>query len=109
MDLMEKGKILLPSEYDAPYTITRRLIEGGRAHLVLRKPLEMPFPVRLLQGADDRDVDLSVALRLFEHIDGDDVRLNVVKGADHRFSSPACLRLIEQSVEEVLGLAGEVT
>ena len=105
-ELMENGQILLPSDYDAPYTITRRLIEDGRAHLVLRKPLPMRFPVRLLQGAADRDVELSVAQRLFEHIDGDDVRLTIVKGADHRFSSPSCLRLIQQSVEEVLDLSG---
>ena len=104
--LLEEGVVHLPSEYGEPYTITRRLIEDGRRHLVLRQPLPMPFPVRLLQGAADADVDMSVALKLFEHIDGDDVRLSVVKGADHRFSSPGCLALIEANVAEILALGG---
>ena len=103
--LLDEGRIELPSEYDAPYTISRRLIEDGRDNLVLRSPLPMAFPVRLLQGDADRDVDMSVALKLFGHIDGEDVRLTIVKGADHRFSSPECLTLIAQSVAEVLAVA----
>lgn len=103
-ELMDKGQIKLPSDYDAPYTITRRLIENGRDNLVLRKPLPMPYPVRLLQGAADQDVDMSVALRLFNHIDGGDVQLQIVKGADHRFSTPECLGMIESKVEELVAL-----
>lgn len=95
------GRLLLPSEYGEPYVITRRLIEDGRRHLVLRQPLPMAWPVRLLQGTSDADVDRSVALALLDHIDGPDVRLTLVRGADHRFSSPDCLALIETAVDEV--------
>ncbi len=102
-ELMETGQIALPSDYsDEPYIITRRLIEEGRAQLVLRDPLSLPFPVRMLQGTDDADVEMSVALRLLDHAGGDDIRLTLVKGADHRFSSPNCLALIARAVEEVL-------
>ena len=101
--LMTAGQVDLPSDYGAPYPITRRLIEDGRAHLVLRAPLRMAFPVRLLQGTADADVTREVALALLDHIDGDDLRLTFVKGADHRFSTPECLALIEAAVAEVLG------
>ena len=101
--LMTDGQVLLPSDYGDPYPITRRLIEDGRENLVLRAPLPMPFPVRLLQGTDDAAVERQVALRLLDHIDGDDVALTFVKGADHGFSSPACLALIERTLDEVLG------
>ncbi|GKY89505.1 alpha/beta fold hydrolase [Sinisalibacter aestuarii] len=100
--LLHSGQLYLPSDYGDPYPITRRLIEDGRDNLVLRAPLPMPFPVRLLQGTADADVERQVALSLLDHIEGDDVRLTFVKGADHRFSSPECLALIERSVEEVL-------
>jgi len=103
--LMAHGVIDLLSEYGDPYPITRRLIEDGRDHLVLRAPLPMPFPVRLLQGEADRDVDMAVALKLFGHIDGEDVRLTIVKGADHRFSTPECLALITGSIQEILAQA----
>lgn len=104
--LHEAGQVALPSDYGAPYVITRRLIEEGRDHLVLRAPLKLPFPVRLLQGTADRDVELSVALRLLDHAEGDDIRLTLVRGADHRFSSDDCLDLIAASVEEVSARAG---
>ena len=106
-EILEKGRIALPSEYGEPYIITRRLIEDGRGHLVLRAPLPLPFPTRFLQGTADADVDQSVALRLLEHAEGDDIRLTLVKGADHRFSDPDCLALIESSVEEVIARAGQ--
>lgn len=100
--LVQNGQVDLPSDYDAPYTITRRLIEEGRDNLVLRSPLTLSMPVRFLQGTADADVDPSVALRLLAHAIGDDIRLTLVKGADHRFSDPACLSLIAQAIEDVL-------
>ncbi len=105
--LLADGQVELPSDYsDEPYVITRRLIEDGRNHLVLRSALPMPFPVRFLQGTDDADVDRSVADRLLQQADGEDIRLTIVKGADHRFSSPDCLALIVHSLEDVIARAG---
>lgn len=101
--LERDGKLELPSDYGDPYIITGRLIEDGRQNLVLRSPLDLPFPVRSLQGTADADVDMAVALRLLDHASGPDIRLTLVKGADHRFSDPDCLALIEAAVEEVLG------
>ncbi|SEQ60903.1 Pimeloyl-ACP methyl ester carboxylesterase [Thalassovita taeanensis] len=106
--LLEDGQVALPSEYGDPYVITRRLIEEGRTQLVLRDPLVLPFPVRCLQGTADEDVDMSVALRLLDHAQGPDMRLTLVKGADHRFSDDACLALIETTLEEVLSQIGAV-
>jgi len=106
-DLMQIGQVELPSDYsDAPYIITRRLIEEGRDRLVLRAPLSLPFPVRLLQGTADTDVPVSVATRLLDHVTGPDIRLLLVKGADHRFSSPECLAMITQSIDDVLATVG---
>jgi pimeloyl-ACP methyl ester carboxylesterase len=103
--LMEEGQVALPSEYGEDMIITRRMIEDGRDHLVLRDPLPLPIPVRMLQGTADEDVPMSVALRLLEHAEGDDIRLELVKGADHRFSDPECLATITRAVEEVLSHA----
>ena len=101
--LLRDGRWELPSEYsDAPYVITRHLIEDGRNHLVLRSPLALPFPVRLLQGTADPDVPMDWALRLLDHAQSPDLHLTLVKGADHRFSTPECLGLIEAAIAEVL-------
>ncbi|NOR61240.1 MAG: alpha/beta fold hydrolase [Rhodobacteraceae bacterium] len=93
--LMKQGQIELPSEYaDSPYVFTRHLIEDGRKQLVLNSPLSLPFPVRLLQGTADASVKRSVPLRIVEHATGADIRLTLMKGADHSFSTPECLALI---------------
>ncbi|GAA0291382.1 alpha/beta hydrolase [Rhodovulum strictum] len=100
--IMAEGRIEIPSAYaDSPYTITRRLIENGRDNLVLRTPLHLPFPVRLLQGTADEDVPVPVALRLLDHMDCADAQLILVKGADHRFSEPDNLALIEAAIAAV--------
>ena len=103
--LMREGVVLRPSDYGAPYPITRRLIEDGRRHLLLETPLTLPMPVRLLQGTADAEVPVEWALRLLDHADGPDLRLTLVKGADHRFSDPGCLALIEAAVADVTARA----
>jgi len=100
--LLQEGVVNIPSDYGDPYPITKRLIEDGRAHLVLRTPLELPFPVRLLQGDEDEDVSVQLANRLFAHIKGLDVQLRLLKGADHRFSTPNALALIEAAIADVI-------
>jgi alpha-beta hydrolase superfamily lysophospholipase len=88
-----------------PYIVTKRMIEDGRMQLVLRDPLPLPFPVRCLQGTADTAVSTETAVRLLEHAQCPDMRLLLVKDADHRFSDGPCLGLIEQAVEEVIDLS----
>lgn len=101
--LLENGRIEEPSDYsDEPYVITKRLIEDGRANLVLRSPLRVSHPVRLLQGTADMDVPSHVALRLLDHIEGDDVRLTLVRGSGHRMSEPSELDLLKQTLDALV-------
>lgn len=104
--LARDGVIHLPSEYGDPYPITRHLIEDGRENLVLRDPLHLPFPVRFMQGSADVHVDKSVSISLLDHATGPDMRLCVVKDADHRFSDAVCLDLITDALDEVTSRAG---
>lgn len=100
--LAREGRLLRATDYGPdPQPITLRLIEDGRRNLVLRTPLAAPFPARLLQGTADADVPPAVALRLLDHLDGPDVALTLVKGADHRFSGPAELGLIADTLERL--------
>lgn len=101
--ISKDGQTLMPNPYDAPYTLTRRLFQDGRNHLVLRRPLALPFPVRLLQGTADEAVETSVPLRLIEHAECEDMRLTLVKDVDHRFSSPDCLTMITDTINDVSG------
>lgn len=102
-DLLANGQVLLASAYAGdPYVITRRLIEDGQQNLLLDRDLVLPMPVRLLQGTGDLDVPPKVALTLVDHCQCPDLRLTLVKDADHRFSTPDCLELIARTVEDML-------
>ena len=102
-EMQENGRILQPSDYsDAPYVITQRLIEDGAHQCVLTQPLPLACPVRLLQGTHDTDVPPAVALSLLDHATGPDIRLTLVKGADHRFSTPECLALVTTTLDEMI-------
>lgn len=103
--LMREGRVLRPSDYGDPYVITRRLIEDGRKHLLMESPLPLPFPVRMLQGTADNDVPVSWATDLLAHAASPDMRLLLVKDADHRFSNEAELGLIGHALAEVLARA----
>ncbi len=104
-ELETQGYVELPSDYMETYRITKRMIEDGRENLVLRDTLDLPFPVRCLQGTADTAVSTDVALRLLDHATCPDMRLTLVKDADHRFSDGPCLGLIEAAVLDVLGEA----
>lgn len=100
--LETQGFVDVESIYgDGPYRITRNLIEDGKRNLVLHAPMKLPFPVRILQGSDDEAVPCATAEKLFATLDGPDIRMTVVKNADHRFSSSACLDLIRRTIEEI--------
>jgi alpha-beta hydrolase superfamily lysophospholipase len=97
------GQVELPSDYMDPYIITKRMIVDGRDQLVLRSPLDLPFPVRMLQGTADTAVSTDRAVKLLEHATSPDMRLTLVKDADHRFSDGPCLGMIEDAVLDVMG------
>ena len=105
-ELEAKGQIALPSDYMEPYIVTSRMIEDGRDQLVLRAPLSLPFPVRMLQGTADTAVSVATATRLLDHADCPDMRLTLVKDADHRFSDGPCLGMITDAILDVLDQQG---
>ena len=104
-ELRERGLVRVSTEYaDEGLIISERLINDGPKNFIFNQELNLSVPVRLLQGTKDADVDQSTAVRLLNHCSGDDVRLLLVNGADHSFSTPNCLEIIERATEEVLNL-----
>ena len=101
-EVLNEGVLYLPSDYGEPYPITRYLIENGRQNLVLREPLELTCPVRLMQGTEDTAVTRETALKLFDHINADDLSLFFKRGADHSFSDQDCLEILEKNLEDIL-------
>lgn len=101
--LAETGLYLRPSLYaDEPTPITRALIEDGRHHLILDRPVEPGCPVHILQGMRDPDVPWQHAMRFVEHLPGENVQVTLIKDGDHRLSRPEDIDRMLRAVEQAL-------
>jgi pimeloyl-ACP methyl ester carboxylesterase len=98
-----------PSLYGDPYAITLRLIEDGRKHLMLKDGVDVSCPVRILQGDADPDVPASHAVKVFGALRGADVTLTLVKGGDHRLSTPGNLALLRETALRLAERADGIT
>jgi pimeloyl-ACP methyl ester carboxylesterase len=102
-ELRETGALILPSEYDpAGYTFRLELFKDGKRHLVMREPIALDCPVRLLHGMRDDSVPWQTSLSLAERLDSRDVAVSLVKDGDHRLSSEADLARLGRTVDELL-------
>jgi pimeloyl-ACP methyl ester carboxylesterase len=93
--LVADGVWRQPSDYGAPYPVTLALIEDGARHALLEEGLSLPCPVRILQGTEDSDVPPEHALKTMEALTGD-VTLTLIKGGDHRLSTPPHLKIMRE-------------
>ena len=96
-DLVRDGEI---SGGHAPLTL--KLIDEARAHLILRNPIDIQCPVRLLQGIQDADVPWAYSTRITECIAHGDVRTTLIKDGDHRLSRDTDLELLWKTIGEFL-------
>jgi pimeloyl-ACP methyl ester carboxylesterase len=98
--IMDEGRVVLPSDYEPEgYLYTQALIEDGRNHLLLGQPIALDLPVRLLHGLADASVPWRHSLRLAEQLTSRDVAVTLVKGGDHRLSSPADLARLARTLD----------
>ncbi|HUR44220.1 MAG TPA: alpha/beta fold hydrolase [Aestuariivirga sp.] len=109
LELEEKGVWMQPSAHGDPYPITARLIEDGKRHLLLRQGMDCPCPVRILQGDSDPDVPPAHALKIFEALRGTDISLTLIKGGDHRLSTPPQLALLREAALRMAERADGIT
>ncbi|WP_344699199.1 alpha/beta hydrolase [Sphingomonas limnosediminicola] len=82
--------------------LTRTFWESGQQALLLDGRIDATCPVRLVHGAEDRDVPLDVAFRTMRALRSADVQLNVIKGGGHRLSEPHEIDAILRTVQALL-------
>lgn len=97
--LRRDGVLYRPSRYgETPMPFSWRLVEEGRRHLLLRAPIPLRCPARLLHGLADPDVPWQTSARLLEALEARDVALTLVKHGGHRLSEPHELALLGRTV-----------
>ena len=100
--IAETGEVVMPCDYgEDPYPITMGLIEEGRDHLLLRAPIALECPIRLLQGMRDEDVPWRTALRIAGLVKSENVTVELIKDGDHRLSRDEDLARLAAAVDGI--------
>lgn len=100
--LFRDGVYFESSAYDdQPYPITLKLIEEGRRHLLLKRPIAIHCPVRLFHGMKDEDVPWITASRIAERLLAEDVKVILIKDGDHRLSRERDLARLFVTVDDL--------
>lgn len=102
--LASRGVVHVPSRYsDVPCPVTMRLVEDARGRLLLREPIPIDCPVRLIHGYRDDDVPWRTSLRLASRLRSGDVTVEIVRDGEHRLSRDADLARLARTLHGVLG------
>jgi pimeloyl-ACP methyl ester carboxylesterase len=101
--LERDGVCYLPDDNGVPlYPITRKFIEDGNRHLVLKSEIAIHCPTALVHGMKDADVPYETSLRLARALASEDVAVTFVKDGDHRMSEPRHLEFVFAALERIL-------
>ena len=96
------GVVVIPSDYDDPYMITKALLDDGTHHVLMNKEIALDCPVRLLHGLEDESVPWQRSLALQERLRSDDVEITLIKGGDHRLSGDQELKKLQKTAASLL-------
>jgi pimeloyl-ACP methyl ester carboxylesterase len=98
--LRSKGQIDIEG-----YPMTYRFIKEARQHLLFDKPhINIDCPVHLIHGICDATVPYAVSMKLCDKISASSVSVKLIKDGDHRLSRPQDLKIISNSLEEIMHL-----
>ena len=98
-----KGHVEIPSDYgDNPYIISKKLIDSGKERLLLNSKIKISCPIHILHGGRDEDVPIETSLKIMEQIESENVKLTIVKSANHQFSDQQNLKLIFDAIKEMI-------
>jgi pimeloyl-ACP methyl ester carboxylesterase len=101
--LATAGRWRRPSLYEADgYDISAALLDEGRRWLLLAGPIDIPVPVRIIQGGADPDVPWRHVLVLVDALSSLDVVFTLIKDGDHRLSRRQDLDRIILALESLI-------
>ena len=97
------GFVLIKSDYDEkPYIFTKKFIEDSKKYFVLLKNFRTNSKVILLYGLLDNAVKLETQIKLLKALNTKNASLTVLKNSDHRMSSNLDLKILEQTIKNLI-------
>ena len=87
--------------YDSSYRITKKLIDDGRKHLILKDKINLNIPIRIFHGIKDDSVPWKLSLDLMSSFLSDDINVSFNKNGDHSLSSDSDLKSLGEAILDV--------
>ncbi len=101
--LERDGVVYVYSEYGPdPTPIAKKLLDEGANNLLLRGPMAIDCPVRLIHGMQDPDVPWERSMTIKELVRTDDVEVTLVKAGLHQLSEPRDLDRLIRTLDALL-------
>ena len=103
-ELNANGGVLISNDHGdgEPYRINKTLLDEGATQLLLREPLKLNCPIRLIHGISDTDVPWSTSMRIMETVTSADVEVTLVKAGEHRLSEDLDLDRLRRTLGGLL-------
>ena len=93
-------------ECEGEYPISKRLIESGREHFLLKNnyKIQINNPVTLLHGVKDKDVPYNYSQLILDKLTSKSKKLILIENGDHRLSTKDDLNRLTKSLNEIIKL-----
>jgi len=103
-ELAETGRVVVPNchEDSDGYEIGAAFLEEARNHLLLRAPIDLACPIRLVHGMKDEDVPWNTSLEIQKRLASRDVEVTLIKSGGHRLSTEADLDGLARILDRLL-------
>ena len=99
-----ENKDAVPEKYDPDgHSYRLRPFEDDRRHLVMRQPIALRCPARLLLGMCDDAVPWKTSLALAERFENRNVAVILPKYGNHRLPSESDLARLGRTLDELVG------
>lgn len=95
------------SNLEYKFKISYRLITNARKYLLLHSDsIKINCPVHLIHGILDEEVPYTVSQELFKKITGNNIVLKLIKDGNHNLKRPSDLKIITNSLDELIQILG---
>ena len=101
--IKKEGKIIINwTDYEEDYVITYKFLKDGMENMLLKNPIPITCPIRLLHGRLDEVVSISTSQKIIDQIQSKDKDLLIIEDGDHSLSRESDLNLLFNKIEDLV-------
>ena len=90
------------TDYEEDYVITYKFLKDGMENMLLKNPIPITCPIRLLHGRLDEVVSISTSQKIIDQIQSKDKDLLIIEDGDHSLSRESDLNLLFNKIEDLV-------